>query len=142
MRPGKYFIIAGALLLLLWFYSAFWPISKAEVFNVKAYSFNQAGYAGSYRASSYQGGLTRLSITKYSYEVQGKTYVGNGFSKVERLNNGQFNKIEIHYLNFFPAISFSSRNGLLVFALVIIFIGFGLMQVRFFVKKWLREKHP
>ena len=142
MRPGKYLIIIGSFLLLLWFYSAFWPISKAEVVDVKAYSFNQAGYTGSHRASSYQGGSTRLSVTKYTYEVQGEIYIGNGFSKVEKLNNGQFNKIEIHYLKFFPAFSFSSRNGLLVLGLVIIFIGFGLIQMRLFVKKWLRQKHP
>jgi len=142
VRPGKYLIGLGLLFLLLWGYSAFWPITQAEIIDVKRISFNQAGYAEGIYAPSYKGGSMTFLIAKYSYEVDGKAYIGKGFSKIEKLNNGKFNSIKVHYFNLFPAFSFSFRGGLILIGFVIIFIGYGVMQMRLFVEKWLKQKHP
>ena len=79
---GKYLIALGIFFLLLWVYSAFWPTAQAEVIDVKNISFNQAGYAEGPYTSSYKGGVMTFLITKYSYEVDGKTYIGNGLSLI------------------------------------------------------------
>ena len=138
LRPGKYIIALGIFFLLLWIYSAFWPTAEAKVIDVKNISFNQAGYAEGAYTSLYKGGVMTFLITKYSYEVDGKTYIGKGFSKVEKLNGGSYSLIKIHYFDFFPAFSFSLRGGLILLGFLFIFIGFGIMQMRLFVEEWLK----